>query len=598
MKPAAKIAILGTIVLALFAAPAMAKLVTLPNGHGISIMPRTHVGHAQPRHTATPNSTLIYAGGPVLHTNNTVAIYWDPSAHQFSSSAFEPLVNRFLGDVAHDSGTFGNAYAVTTQYGDLTGPIQNQSSFVGTVNDTTGYPTTGNCVPADPTDSGDPCLTDGQLQAEIQNQIAAHHVPGATSTTVYFVFLPQNVITCQSAPSTSCSDDAFNGFCAYHDMSTHNYPYAVVLDDAPDCRNNPPFGGETFPNDSNVDPAITSVSHEHIEAITDPDPVNDTAWFDPNNNSEIADDCEFDYGSPLGGSGTTAFNQLIASHPYSLQEEWSDADNGCVQYDPLLAPSFSNATAVATQPTTFEATAQRNPHASYSWSFGDGSGAAGQTATHAYPAPGTYAPTLTVTTDGGRSAAVSRAVSAAVPPPAAGFTLSPPYARARQKVRFNGAASRAPFATITAYAWNFGDGATANGPTPTHKFRRNGDHFVTLTIATSAGASSTITQRVAIGDPAASFAISGTRRAHQRLSFTAKATDPDGHVTHFAWNFGDGHHASGRRASHVFSRAGSYAVSLTVTDSDRTRTVVTHGVRIGRAGSRSAAAALARLLVL
>src|SRR5947209_2158105 len=156
MKPAAKVAALATILLSVVAAPAAAKLVTLPNGRGISIMPRTRVGHAQPRRTATPNSTLVYAGGPVLHTSDTVAIYWDPSTHHFSSSAFEPLVNRFLGDVAHDSGTFGNAYAVATQYGDLTGPIQNQSSFVGTVDDATAYPTSGNCTPAAAGDAGDP----------------------------------------------------------------------------------------------------------------------------------------------------------------------------------------------------------------------------------------------------------------------------------------------------------------------------------------------------------------------------------------------------------------------------------------------------------
>jgi PKD repeat protein len=597
MKPAAKVAVLAAIVLAFFAAPAMAKLVTLPNGHGISIMPRPRAGHAQPRRTAAPNATLVYAGGPVLHTNNTVAIYWDPSGHHFSSSAFEPLVNRFLGDVAHDSGTFGNAYSVTTQYGDFSAAIQNQSSFVGTVDDTTGYPTSGNCIPAAAGDAGDPCLTDAQLQAEIQNQIAAHHVPGSSPTTMYFVFLPQNVITCGSAPSHDCSDDAVNGFCAEHNMSSNNYPFAVVLDDPTDCSNNPPFGGETFPNDANVDPAITSVSHEHIEAITDPDPVNNTAWFDPNNNSEIADDCEFDYGSPLGGSGTTAFNQLINAHPYSLQEEWSNEDGACVQYDPLLAPGFSNGSAVATQPTTFEATTQRNPHAGYSWSFGDGAGALGQTTSHAYPAPGTYTTTLTVTTDGGRSASLSRAVSVAIPPPSAAFTISPLYPRARQRIRFNPSPSRAPFATITGYAWNFGDRTTASGPSPTHKFRRNGDHFVTLTITTSAGASSTITQRVPIGDPAAAFSISGTRRAHQRLSFAASASDPDGHVTHFAWDFGDGHHASGRRTAHVYSRRGAYTVALTVTDSDRTRTVVTRRVRIGRARSR-AAAALARLLTL
>jgi PKD repeat protein len=42
--------------------------------------------------------------------------------------------------------------------------------------------------------------------------------------------------------------------------------------------------------------------------------------------------------------------------------------------------------------------------------------------------------------------------------------------------------------------------------------------------------------------------------------------DPDGSIATYAWDFGDGASGSGQTVSHTFGRAGSYTVTLTVTD--------------------------------
>ena len=44
--------------------------------------------------------------------------------------------------------------------------------------------------------------------------------------------------------------------------------------------------------------------------------------------------------------------------------------------------------------------------------------------------------------------------------------------------------------------------------------------------------------------------------------------DPDGNITDWAWDFGDGSHSSAQNPSHTYAAGGTYSVTLTVTDND------------------------------
>jgi len=70
------------------------------------------------------------------------------------------------------------------------------------------------------------------------------------------------------------------------------------------------------------------------------------------------------------------------------------------------------------------------------------------------------------------------------------------------------------------------------------------------------------------GTPVASFTYAPSTPITQAdVTFDASlSTDSDGRIVSYAWNFGDGSQGSGAVVKHDFSAAGSYTVTLTVTD--------------------------------
>nr|WP_269779424.1 PKD domain-containing protein [Propioniciclava soli] len=139
---------------------------------------------------------------------------------------------------------------------------------------------------------------------------------------------------------------------------------------------------------------------------------------------------------------------------------------------------------------------------SHAWSFGDGAMATGATASHTYAASGTYTVTLTVTDDRGATADSAKQVTVSVPAP-----NQPPTAAITAGVldltaSVNGTGSSDPDGSIASYAWTFGDGATATGPTASHTYAAAGTYTVRLTVTDDRGATATTTEQVAVTAPA------------------------------------------------------------------------------------------------
>lgn len=85
-------------------------------------------------------------------------------------------------------------------------------------------------------------------------------------------------------------------------------------------------------------------------------------------------------------------------------------------------------------------------------------------------------------------------------PPVASFS----YACPNLTCSFDGSASYDPDGSVASYGWNFGDGQTATGPTPTHTYATNGTYTVTLTVTDNRGATGRQVRSVVASNPSAS----------------------------------------------------------------------------------------------
>mgnify|MGYP001327306941 CR=1 FL=1 len=387
---------------ALFSATAQAK----PIAGVIPDLP----SHATARHSPRAHAAnLPYGGGPVLHSNRTHVIFWEPSGSGLTfEPGYRPLIESFLVNVAADSRKPTNVYGLSGQYGDGSGAAAYDSSYGGAVVANDPLPASG-CVEPPITGPGwTVCLTDSQLQAEIEHVVRADHLP-SSSADVYFLVTPKGLGSCTDARSTSCAlGGSVTGYCGYHSQSSDGLiVYAVIPYNAVSghCQSDNPR-----PNGSTADPTISTISHEHSETITDP--AGD-AWIDGSGN-ENGDLCITSFGPAIGGSGATAWNEEIHGGHYFLQNEWSNENGSCQPRDEWDTVSFSApARAAQGKRVTFTAHA-RDPDGwivSYAWFLGDGRIARGRLIRHVFGQPGVFKVVLRTTDRGGNWAFYARAVS-------------------------------------------------------------------------------------------------------------------------------------------------------------------------------------------
>lgn len=135
--------------------------------------------------------------------------------------------------------------------------------------------------------------------------------------------------------------------------------------------------------------------------------------------------------------------------------------------------------------------------------------------------------------------------------------------------KFDASKSSDPEGKLTGYAWDFGDGTTANTAITDHSYSAPGEYTVTLTVTDDTGQTHQATQQVVVEEapvepPDATFTVNCQQL---QCDFSAVTNaEPDG--VQYAWDFGDGQSGTGANTTHTYAEGGTFSVTLTATDAN------------------------------
>jgi len=164
------------------------------------------------------------------------------------------------------------------------------------------------------------------------------------------------------------------------------------------------------------------------------------------------------------------------------------------------------------------------------------------------------------------------------PTPTVAITATPANPQPNQAVSFTATVTQGTTgATTTSVAWDFGDGTpplnlSGNSLTAVHIYSTAGIFTVTAIVTDSTGATGSSQLPIVVGTGStATFTFSGTVHGVQTFFDASGSTASvrGATIVDYAYDFGDGNTASGTspRQSNIYVAAGTFTVTLTVTDS-------------------------------
>lgn len=248
--------------------------------------------------------------------------------------------------------------------------------------------------------------------------------------------------------------------------------------------------------------------------------VMDIVTFDAtstlNSGAACANNCiySWDFGDGTTGSGQITTHQFRTIANFSVSLTVADLRGATARVTKLIAviagipPTVPDFTVSPNPPPTnvdvfFNATsataATGRTIVSYSWEFGDGTGASGSIVSHKFAGPGEFSVTLTVTDDAGSKTQKTQkiTVGGTTAEPSAEFTPT----KNGLTVTVNASASKpSTGATIVNYKIDYGDGNFENvsGPIQSHTYAVAGTYTILLEITDSNGKKASITHPITV----------------------------------------------------------------------------------------------------
>ncbi len=229
------------------------------------------------------------------------------------------------------------------------------------------------------------------------------------------------------------------------------------------------------------------------------------------------------------------------------------------------------------------------------WDFGDGNGSStAANPSYTYSAPGNYSVTLLVVdalgaeAESTTTATITTGGTPNTPPTA---NANGPYSgRINTSISFSSQGSSDTDGTIVSYEWTFGDGGRSSAQTPSYAYSTAGSFTATLTVTDNKGATGrsnatvTVTNGGTNTPPIANVHGPYSGNTNSNIPFSSSGShDPDGTISTYTWDFGDGATSNTRNPAHAYTTAGTYNVTLTVTDNGglsteaRTTATITDG---------------------
>ncbi len=250
---------------------------------------------------------------------------------------------------------------------------------------------------------------------------------------------------------------------------------------------------------------------------------------------------------------------------------------------PPVADAGGDRNVLVNQIVRFDGSRSMDPDGSllsYEWDFGDGTTSTGINPVHAYSLPGTYKVTLSVRDNSGKANDLATAEFDLV------ATYAPnqgPQVRAGgdrasyvgEIVEFDATPTTDPDGSLVSVEWDFGDGARASGQLARHTYQAPGSYTVSVLVtddsarpnATSSSTFNVVVTSAPNQPPVANVATEMRTTTRDPIVFDARgASDLEGSITAFRWDFGDGKSSVQPLVEHSYHVPGVYQARLEIKD--------------------------------
>lgn len=357
-----------------------------------------------------------------------------------------------------------------------------------------------------------------------------------------------------------------------------NYPVNLTVVDSNGCSHDTtktivvagqPTADFTFSNECfGTANSFTDLSNGNGATITNWD------WDFDNNGTVDNTNQNPTNGFPLAGTYTV---ELLVSSGLGCVD--SITKQVTVHPIPVADFSVSDVCLVASSDFNDLSTVSTGNITGWQWDFGDGIGTdLSQNPSYIYANPGTYAVTLTVTSDSG---CINTYIDSATvnPIPTAAFTTNNVCLNEFASFTDN---SIVVGGTITNWDWDFeGDGNIDDiNQNTSNQYPSAGTYSVVLTVTTDAGCTDGVTQSIDIHPMPVSEFSWANQCYGTPVPFTSNAMVATGTITNWDWDFDNGNTSNVTNPSEAFAGEGIYNVQLIVTTDNGCQDTITHNIEV------------------